>query len=368
LNRDDFVATRNYAGRLQKMGISDQGAALTEAARHQATEIRKYIIEQVRLKDAAGGYVVTGWSDTPITTSGIVDDARVLKFSADEWRRFNTDRVLLMDRERRRQWVGGDRPLFKDPFTWRSGEQAEIHLILSNGSEALGGARLNWRLMSFTSEVASGDKLIAVEAGDVREVAILNVHLPVAERVTELRLIATLTDEDHSQIITQNIWKIWVIPSAPETVARPIAYALTPDLLDRARKGETLTVWLPDPDSRFTQTLPFWREAIHVFNRHPLWDSVPHPGFADLRFFSVATDFAIDSQKLAGVLGSDAELKPVWRRCDARQMFWSDYIVEAQVGAGRLLISTLRFAGGLGVQPNSLEANPMGAWLLGNLR
>jgi hypothetical protein len=368
LDRDDFLATRDYAKRLDESGVTDSGAALTEAARHQATEIRKYIIEQVRLKDAAGGYVITGWSDTPITTSGIVDDQRVLKFVGDEWRRFNSDRVLLMERERRRHWIGGDRPAYKDPFVWRSGEQAEVHLILSNGGDSLGGARLNWRLMSFTSEVASGDTLIAAEGGEVREVTVFTARLPMVDRVTELRLIATLTDEDHSQIITQNIWKIWIVPSAPEAVFAPITYNLTPDLLARARSGETITVWVRDPDLRFTQSLPFWREAIHVFNDHPLWNSVPQPGFADMRFFSVATDLAIDSKKLNEVLGSDCELRPIWRRFDARQMFWTDYIVEAKVGAGRLLISTLRFAGGLGSQPSGLDANPMGAWMLANLK
>ncbi len=367
LDRDDFVATRAYTQLLAEAGVTDSGAALTEAARYQATEVRKYIIEQVRLKDATGGYVVTGWSDTPITTSGIVDDARVLKFNGEEWRRFNADRVLLLDRERRRRWVGGDRPLPKDPFTWRSGEVAELHFILSNGGEAVEGLRLRWRLASFSGpEIASGDCSVSVPGGQVREVGIGYARLPIVDRFTELRLSALLTDEAHSRFITQNIWKLWVAPR----VSPPTNFvtALTPDVLEQVRAGATQTVWLQAPDVRFTRLVPFWREAIHVFNEHPLWDTMPQPGFADMRFFSVATDFALDSAQLAAVLGPDAAIQPIWRRFDARQMFWTDYIVEAQVGQGRLRLATLRFAGGLGAQPDTLETNPVGAWLLEALK
>ncbi len=110
--------------------------------------------------------------------------------------------------------------------------------------------------------------------------------------------------------------------------------------------------------------MPFWREAIHVFEPHPIWERVPQPGYADMRFFSIASDLALDVDLLRGVLGSDAVLRPVWRRFDARKMTWADYMLEAQVGAGRLMITTLRLGGGLGRQPHSLEANPLGAWLL----
>jgi Glycosyl hydrolases family 2, sugar binding domain len=367
LTRDDFTATRDYTQRLSSAGVTDSGAALTNAARYQATEIRKFIIEQVRLKDATGGYVVTGWSDTPITTSGMVDDQGALKFSGEEWRHFNADRVLLLDRERRRKWVGGDRPLYKDPFTWRSGETAELHLILSNGGPAIEGARLHWRIMSFNSpDAAKGDQLVTLGGGEVGELVSFTAHLPIVARFTELRLIATLTDEANSQVISQNIWKLWVVPNLH--IPARLAVDLTPDLLERVRQGESETVWLRTPDSRLTHNLPFWREAIHVFNEHSLWDAVPQPGFADMRFFSVATDFALDPAKLASVLGPEAVIKPIWRRFDARQMFWTDYLVEVQLGAGRLRISTLRFAGGLGVQPDTLDTNPMGLWLLENLR
>ena len=103
LDRDDFLSTRDYRQRLLAAGVADGGQTLTRIARKQATAVRKFILEQARLHDATGGYVISGWSDTPITTSGIVDDQGELKFDPAEWQRFNADAVLLLERERRRR-------------------------------------------------------------------------------------------------------------------------------------------------------------------------------------------------------------------------------------------------------------------------
>jgi hypothetical protein len=81
-----------------------------------------------------------------------------------------------------------------------------------------------------------------------------------------------------------------------------------------------------------------------------------------MRFFSIATDFAFDRAALSNFLDSDVH--PIWRRFDARQLTWAEYLVEAHLGAGRLLAATLRFEGGLGQQPASFDANPMGTHLL----
>ncbi len=369
LERDDFLATRDYKARLQQAGIADGGAALTTAARRQATAVRKFIIEQARANNASGGYVVSGWSDTPITTSGIVDDRRELKFSPAEWQRFNGDRVLIMDRERRRRWVGGDRPIYKDPFCWQQGETVEIHLALANGGEAIEDARLHWRLATFSGPaLAEGEKEVSIAGGEVQELAMINTRLPLAAGLLELRLIAALQNEPGSAILAQNVWPLWAAPHAPavETKNR-IEFELTEAALSRVYAGDSLLVWLNSPDARFTRALPFWREAIHVFEPSPLWDSVPQPGYADMRFFSLATDFAIEPDKLKALLGVEATLTPIWRRFDARQLFWSDYIVAARYGAGRMILTSLRFAGGLGCQPQTLNANPLGAWLLESL-
>jgi hypothetical protein len=109
--------------------------------------------------------------------------------------------------------------------------------------------------------------------------------------------------------------------------------------------------------------MPFWREAIHVLPESFGIRS------ADLRYFGVATDFAMDLARVRQALATwgVSDVRPVWRRFDARAMTWAEYVIEASVGAGTLVLSTLRFAGGLGAQPSSLEMNPMGCWLMHQL-
>jgi hypothetical protein len=415
LERDDYLYMRDGAERMRRAGVTDGGARLTAIARKQATAIRKYILEQTRAHGAAGGYVISGWADTPITTSGIVDDQGELKFEPEDWRRFNADAVLLMDRERRRRWVGGDRPAHRDAFCFWAGEQAEIHLLLANALGAGRAGRLRWRLAFANGrEWAAGE----MEAGDLpagaaREIGVASVRMPApaetegehgaapSAALLEMTFQATLElmPEAGTCARTENAWQLWVAPrvSLPkplalggplqhdhglgrlgrglETVALEAAPldmpfltdALTPEVLERVRAGGRGVWWVRRPDSRFTRNLPFWREAIHVFEPHGLWARAPQPGYADLRYFSVATDLALDLERLSSWLGPGARCRPVWRRFDARQMTWAEHIVDAALGAGRLLVSGLRFEGGQGRQPETFDANPMGAWLLASL-
>jgi hypothetical protein len=147
MQREELTWAREHEARLRAAGITDGGAEITRLGRQQATVMRKFIFEQTRKQRATGGYVVTGWRDTPIATSGVVDDRGELKFDPGEWRPFNADRVLLMDRERRRKWThGGDRPVYRDPYTWWSDEPIEVHVALSNGGAAVTDATLTWQL------------------------------------------------------------------------------------------------------------------------------------------------------------------------------------------------------------------------------
>lgn len=362
LERDDYLSMRQHPARLRAAGISDGGAALTRLARPQATGIRKYIVEQVRARHATGGYVITGWMDTPITTSGVVDDQRQLKFNPDDWQSFNNDRVLLIDRERRRRWIGGDRPARRDPFSWWQDERAEIQVLCSNGSRATAPSQLNWSLVNLTDGRVTQDveNVPGVEAGCVGELGVLRMDLPHSGKPVELELRIMVGE-------VSNAWRLWAVPrvSLSETRQTLIVSELTNGVLDQVRAGASAVLWQTQPDPRLTRSLPFWREAIHVFEPHPLWERVPHADHADMRFFSVATDLAFDRAALQSVLGVD--LTPIWRRFDARQMLWAEYLAEAHLGAGRLLLTTLRLAGGLGYQPDTLDTNPWGAWILASL-
>jgi hypothetical protein len=157
-----------------------------------------------------------------------------------------------------------------------------------------------------------------------------------------------------------------VVRTAPES-APVLAHEVSAMLLEQVRNGRTGLLWFTQPDRRYTRRLPFWREAIHVFEPHALWSLVPHPGHADLRFFSVATDVALDLPALQALFGPGAQCRPLWRRFDARSLTWAEYLGEVQYGRGRCFISSLRFEGGLGCQPEGFDVNPWGAWLMASL-
>ncbi len=112
------------------------------------------------------------------------------------------------------------------------------------------------------------------------------------------------------------------------------------------------------------ERVPFWREAAHRFLPHPLWELIPRPEHLDERLFAFSTDLAIRARSLG-----DYPLTPVWQRIDARTGYTHCYLAEANLGAGRLIITTLHFAGHHGDTPITLRYHPAGQyWLWAMLR
>ena len=357
MQRDELTWMQEFETRLAAAGIADGSQKIAALGRRQATAIRKFTLEQTRKRSATGGYVVTGWQDTPITTSGLVDDAGELKFDPRTFAQFNAELVLVLDRERRRQWThGGDRPAQHDPFVVWQGQPFELHVSLSNGGSAVQDAKLSWQLDA-VSGVVDG---VSVGAGGLHELAVLPITLPVTSAIQQHTLAVTL---HHAQGETHNEWTLWSVPKQMIDFSR-VMYALDDVAIERAQQGERVLVWLREPDERFTKPMPFWREAIHLIPSE--MPGILSEASADLRYFGVATDFAMDLVKLRQLFEVH-DVRSLWRRFDARAMTWAEYVIEVKIGAGSLVISTLRFAGGLGAQPSYLETNPMGSWLLASL-
>jgi hypothetical protein len=109
---------------------------------------------------------------------------------------------------------------------------------------------------------------------------------------------------------------------------------------------------------------PFWRESIKLIYPHPIWQHFPHEGHADLQFFGMATEISLDTGQLHKHLPAIKHSRPVLRRLDAREFYVSDHVIELEIGAGRMLVSTLRHQGGAGAQPTGIEHNVAGYSLL----
>jgi hypothetical protein len=140
-----------------------------------------------------------------------------------------------------------------------------------------------------------------------------------------------------------------------------IATAWSPELRSLVERGGRALLLLAggeQPSPFPAEALSFWREAIRLAEPHPCWRDFPLDDELAMQFFGCAADHALD---LAGFGGA---WRPILRRLDARSMRLHEYAAEVEWGAGRVIVSTLRFEGGQGSQPLGIARNTAAAHLL----
>ncbi|MCZ7542273.1 MAG: hypothetical protein M5R40_01465 [Anaerolineae bacterium] len=389
-------AQRVQLARAAEVGRPHQ--ALQHISRQKSHIVRKTILEKVRRRAGMGGYVITSFRDTPIATSSLFDDLGRAKNPPEAVRAFNADTVLALDQGRLRIWFrGGDRPRRRDLFNHAAGDPVNLRLIVAHAGPPLHGVSVGWRVTDAAGNaLAAGERALPGELAGGRPVEATPVHFtapPVAQAVA-LTLEAWLSAGGAT--VTANRWTLWVYPRVevwPEGIglydpagcldrladladaatriwdlAQPprwlIAAGLPPGLAEYLRGGGRALLLQTGPGPLAAEACPFWREAIMLIEPHPVTDALPHAGFADLQFYSLATDWALAPDALEKALLGVEAVTPVLHRLDARQFTRLHWLVEARLGAGRVMAATLRFQGGLGDQPASLRDSPAGRHLL----
>lgn len=374
---------------LEENGLLPRLAELRESSAKQALLARKHTLELTRSYPFTTGYVVTGLCDTPITTAGLYDDLGELRYDPSV---FNGDTVLFIEPDRGRAWTaGGDRPAWPDRWGVRVGEKVRRHVGVSHFGKGLGpGAVLRWS----TSTGQSGQLTLApLATGEVKELGLIEFVAP--EKAQRLTLTVELTAA--GKTLSQNTWPLWAFETprtgqsvslydpfqvlkgfpdatrwqvAPQT---PLPLGLggpgivvtttwSDALLTFAQNGGRVLYLQPNATTGLRATeLPFFREALRLFENHPSWGSFPHEKTTDLLFYGLASDCALELDALQSF---GVALTPILTRVDARTSKLHSYICEAQVGAGKLLLTTLRPYGGLGDQPSGLERATCGVALL----
>ncbi len=383
-----------YAVQEERLAAADlpfTPAELEAIARRGSLLVRKTIVEWVRSRAGMGGYVITGLRDTPITTSGIFDDAGRPKYDAATFTAFNAENVLILEQGRARAWRhGGDRPAPVDRFNHFAGAVVDFRIVLAH-TAPIAANRLRWSLCDQAGIVlADGESAtpaLAAEASP-RELAAISFALPE----TDCAQIVTLRVELPG--VAVNHWPLYVYPQPQwpvalalydpagclsqldalpaeriadvgEAAGRPLIAGLIDDaVLAYIRTGGSAIALQTGAGRLPTVGLPFWRESIKLLYPHPLLSGFPHHGSADLQFYALATDHAIDSRQLAAALPGLRSLAPVIGRLDARLFTVTDYLIDLAIGQGRLIASTLRFGGGAGDQPVGLSASPAAQHLL----
>ncbi len=142
-----------------------------------------------------------------------------------------------------------------------------------------------------------------------------------------------------------------------------VAGGWSPEIEEFVRAGGKAILLQYGDGALPVERVPFWRESIKLFYDHPALRAFPHEGYADMQFYHLATDAAFDRAGVAQMI-EGSTVMPVLRRLDARRFTTLEYLAEVRLGAGRMLISTLRFQGGQGDQVRGLRANAAGAFLL----
>lgn len=378
--------------RLRASGFWERAAELKAISHRQALLHRKVTLELVRTYRAVSGYVVTGERDTPISTAGMWDDLEQFKFEPDAFRAFNQDLVLALGWDKRRAWqAGGDRVAHWDPYCYRAGERVRAHLILSHYGRTAGPVDLTWAVSLPGQPPLAGEIVRSktrVAPGTVREVHIAEFVAPTASEPAQASLSASVTVGEQT---TVNRWDVWFFPpplwpaetpctlfdplgrlagladvvpleSGPPTPARVlVTTAWTPEIAALIEAGGRAILLQTEPEPAGplpTAAMPFWREAVKVIEPHPAWGDFPHEGWVNRQFYGLATAHALLPQPAITA-------RPLLRRLDARTMALHDYATELSLGRGQVIVSTLRFGGGLGDQPSGIAANPAALYLLG---
>ncbi len=394
LHKGKRVGYPDQKSRMEQLNLDD---ALVRISRQQSFVVRKTILEKVRARAGMGGYVVTGIRDTPVATSAMFDDLNHSKYPPEDFKTFNTDTVLLVRRSRRRAWVhGGDRPAPFEPYSFVAGQPVHLEIILSHTGAPVQNGKLIWEAKRDDGQIlGEGTQYVAsiLPASRPSIIGYITFDAPTSAEAITLRLDVIL-EAGTRQV--RNSWPLWIFPQVtawPEGVALidPTgSLAGLDDLWESADRVDTpanrhsivVTSALTEGVVRYLREggaalliqhgdrpipalpCPFWREAIKLIGDHPATNVMPHAGFTDLQFYGLATDWAFEADKLLSVLPDATNLRLPLRRLDARQFTLLDYVIEAQVGAGRLIATTLRLQGGLGDQPNGLRGHVAGRWLL----
>lgn len=388
--------------RLREAGLADRGAWLEAVSRREALQHRRYTIEQTRLYREVSGYVVTGETDTPISTAGLWDETGRLKVDPAAFRSFNSDLVLLVGWDRRRAWIrGGDRAAPWDTFGYLGGDVIRPHFVVSHYGKARGQALLRWSASlpgepPLAEELLSGRRWVAEECltpfevspGEVRELRVAEILAPRESRPVRVELRASVRIGGEE---SENAWSLWVYPRDHWAEVPPFALfdpvgrlsdlpGIAPvDARGTAAESVVVATAWSDEVARHVEAggralllqgdgttgpipvvaLPFWREGVKLVEPHPAWGDFPHEWRVDNQFSGMATDLALDTRSLP-----TGSYRPILRRLDARTMAIHDYAAELAVGSGRLLVTTLRFEGGLGDQPLGISRNTSAAYLL----
>lgn len=337
----------------EKVGGEDLENVLSRLSGSKSLFIRRHVNQMVASMEWISGFVTTGFSDTPISSSGYFDHKGELKFVPDDLADHNFDLVPFLIPKRRPPWVaGGNRPGWQDLYAHFAGD-----LSLDIGAFSQMRAECSATLELQGSGVEPEEFRFTLEALERKQVFEARFE---GIKPGSYELVLTVCEEGQGDLVAK--WPMQVVERFDLESAN---FKLVTDwhALDLAgcKSGKNVVCIDPGPHQK---QAPFWRECVQNFT-----------GFEGLagnwhRLYGIAGDSVLDIDALdeyvranAAKAGGEFERDESWAiyRWDTRTFQKDHYLaVYRRAGGGTAAFTTLRPQGGLGDQPGRLEDNPAG--------
>lgn len=325
--RSQYDLPRLMGDALADAGTEWKNEQLRRFSVSKSAFVRRKVAEMVRLGGAVSGWVLTGLRDTPISTSGFLDDAGELTFGPQHWESWNGPAMLGLFARRCPQWqVGGNRPGWWDAQCVGAGR---AHFTVGVHSEVDLGGEFWWRIEGVAEGLGETQWVSALEAQTVGEISV---------ELAPGRYLLTAGFAGVEASWTVRAFAPW---AGDAEGVQPHWDAVPPEggvgFFERVG----------------TVKRPFWRECVFDFADAR---AVPFANRWEW-LWPVSGDAALDPEWLRAEFGG---WETVMERIDTRTYERLPLIVRAE---GRIL-AALRPQGGHGQQPPSLGHNPAGAELI----
>lgn len=319
--------------------------SLLELSRRQSLFMRRQVVEEFHARREITGWVITGWSDTPISTAGFVDPEGQPRFTPEEVAPMVMDPAPFLIRDRRPPWVkGGNRPGWQSRHCrWQGKALYRIGLRTVQGYEG----EVSWRACSDTGEIWASGSLV-VKQGPQEAVQVLEAWIPEEVR-GHGRLEVSLSCS--SGAVGAVSWPIYLAPAMSKE-----------EIKDLKASCEGQIFFLPG-----SVEAPFWRESCLDTTLTPFWREKGWEGGWHL-WQDIGGEGALgeaDLEPMKGLLEQEFLLM----RVDTRTYKEDPLLMRAWCPTmkRRVIVTTLRPEGGLGAEPFGLAENPAGCLFLKDL-
>lgn len=343
-----------YRDSLAANGMLDQAHDFTMASGMLQLRSYKEEIEELMRTSGMGGFQLLDLHDYPgqgTAVVGVLDTFWKSKgyVTSEQWRRFCSPVVPLA---RVTKWIYSPEETFS----------ASVE-IANYGPEQIARAKPVWRIVANDGTIAASGRLpvIDVPLGNGTQLGTVEYNLASMAAPAHYRLIVGL--EGRPEV--ENDWDFWIYPqqAATETPSDVTIVRTFTEAQQRLAEGGRVLLlpgeeelsWTSPPVSR---TLVFWNIIMNpkwtrslgllIRKDHPALAFFPTDYYYDWQWDDVITNGTRGLQ--IGTLPT--ELKPIVQPIDDQTRNWrTSLLLEARVGAGRLMICTMDIQNNLDRRP-----------------